>query len=208
MGLKGIIVCFAVALALFAGVVLFAIHRPPKPRGFSGLEFAALTPAASARTPLLARGGALVYQVADDSPADKAEDQARRSGGGDRRRTGAVGAPGLRHGARAIAPATVSPSPLYDVTKGEVKPETVSLTFEDAAGAEKDFLGASAAHPGARIFPAAHAGRQCVLVAAHPARAHHPPAGADGTGGRGLQRLCAGGMAGRGASRPTIRCFM
>src|SRR6202012_6157365 len=72
MGFKGIVLSFAVALALFAGAVLYAIHRPPRPRGFSGLEFAALTQAASARTPLLPRGGALVFQVADDSPADKA----------------------------------------------------------------------------------------------------------------------------------------
>ena len=51
-----------------------------RPRGFSGLEFAALTPAAAARTPLLTSGGALVFAVAPDSPADKAEDQAGRSG--------------------------------------------------------------------------------------------------------------------------------
>ena len=43
-----------------------------KPHGFSGLNFAALTPAAAARTPLLGRGGAQVFAVADDSPADKA----------------------------------------------------------------------------------------------------------------------------------------
>ena len=73
MGLKGIILSFAVALVLFSGAVLFAIHRPSKPRGFSGLEFAQLTQAASARTPLLLKGGALVYRVADDSPAGKAE---------------------------------------------------------------------------------------------------------------------------------------
>src|ERR1700704_5863533 len=69
---KGIAGFVAIALALFAGVVLYAVHRGPKPRGFSGLQFAALTPAAAARTPLLLRGGALVLQVADDSPADKA----------------------------------------------------------------------------------------------------------------------------------------
>ncbi len=61
------------ALALFAGAVLVCHSSPARLRGFSGLEFAPLTPAASARTPLLAKGGALVFQVADDSPADKAK---------------------------------------------------------------------------------------------------------------------------------------
>src|ERR1041385_1789104 len=69
---KGIAVSFAVALALFAGVVFYAVHRAPKPLGFSGLQFAPLTPAAASRTPLLARG-ALVRQVMEDSPAEKAK---------------------------------------------------------------------------------------------------------------------------------------
>src|SRR5271170_908353 len=127
-----------VALVLFAGAVLYAIHRPPKPRGFSGLEFAALTQAASARTPLLAKGGALVFQVADDSPADRvkikpgevvaaidgepvqsarqASDMVRRHRAGDH--------------------VTFT---LYDVTEGEVKPQTVSLTFEDQPVSRKSF---------------------------------------------------------------------
>src|SRR2546423_12479950 len=70
---KGIAVSVAIALALFAGAVRYAVHRPSKPAGFSGLQFAPLTPAAAARTPLLGRGGALVQQVMDDSPAEKAK---------------------------------------------------------------------------------------------------------------------------------------
>src|SRR5678816_535337 len=73
MGGKGILVAVVVALALFAGAVVYAVHRGPTPRGFSGLQFAALTPSASARTPLLERGGALIQQVMDESPAAKAK---------------------------------------------------------------------------------------------------------------------------------------
>src|SRR5262249_50626237 len=58
--------------ALFAGVVWLSTTRPWKPRGYLGLEFAAMTPAANARTPLLPRGGALVLDVAADSAAAKA----------------------------------------------------------------------------------------------------------------------------------------
>lgn len=138
MDFKGIAVCFAVALALFAGAVLYAVHRPSKPRGYSGLEFAALTRAASARTPLLNHGGALIFQVAEDSPADKAKikpgevlaaidgvkilsaDQAsdivRRHAAGDR---------------MALT--------LYDVTQGEVKPHTVSLDIESPPVPQKTF---------------------------------------------------------------------
>ena len=62
----------AAAIALFAGVVRLSIDRPWKPQGYSGLEFAALTPAANARTPYLERGGALVSKVAENSAAARA----------------------------------------------------------------------------------------------------------------------------------------
>jgi hypothetical protein len=138
MGFKNIAVCFVVALALFAGAVFYAVHRPPKSRGFSGLEFASLTPAASARTPLLARGGALVFQVADDSPAGKArikpgevvaaiDGQAVQS---------ARQASDMIRAHEAGDHVTFT---LYDVTKGEVKPQTVSLTFEDQPVPKKTF---------------------------------------------------------------------
>ena len=130
MGFKGIAVSFAVALALFAGAVLYAIHSPPKLHGFSGLEFAPLTPAASARTPLLDKGGALVFHVADHSPADKADIKPGEV-------VAAIdGEPILsaRQASdlvRAHRPGDRVSFTLYDVTRGEVKPETVSLTFEN-----------------------------------------------------------------------------
>lgn len=138
MGFKSIIVSFAVALALFSGAVLFAIHRPPRSRGFSGLEFAQLTQAASARTPLLAKGGALVFQVADDSPADKADIKQGEV-------VSAIdGEPILsaRQASdmvRTHAAGDHVSFTLYDVTKGEVKPQTVSLTFEDQPVPKKTF---------------------------------------------------------------------
>ncbi len=138
MGFKGIVVSFAVALALFAGAVLYAIHRPPRLHGFSGLEFAPLTQAASARTPLLAKGGALVFQVADDSPAHKAEIKPGEV-------VAAIdGEPILsaRQASdlvRAHRAGDRVSFTLFDVTKGEVKPETVSLTFEGQPVPKKTF---------------------------------------------------------------------
>jgi hypothetical protein len=138
MGFKGIAVSFAVALALFAGAVLYAIHRPPRLHGFSGLEFAPLTQAASARTPLLAKGGALVFQVADDSPANKAEIKPGEV-------VAAIdGEPILsaRQASdlvRAHRAGDRVSFTLFDVTKGEVKPQTVSLTFEGQPVPKKTF---------------------------------------------------------------------
>src|SRR5215469_184341 len=134
----GIGISAVVALALFAGAVLYAIHRPPRLHGFSGLEFAPLTEAASARTPLLAKGGALVFQVADESPADRAEI-----------RPGEVvaaidGQPILsaRQASdlvRAHRPGDHVRFTLFNVTRGEVKPETVSLVFESQPVPKKKF---------------------------------------------------------------------
>jgi hypothetical protein len=138
MGWKGIAVSFAAALALFACAVLYAVQRVPRPRGFSGLQFAALTAAAAARTPLLERSGALVQLVAVDSPAEKAKieagmvvaaidgtpvtsarqasDMIRRRAAGDR--------------------ITLT---LYDITHGEVHPHDVSLVFDAAPPVGKKF---------------------------------------------------------------------
>lgn len=134
----GIGVSALVALALFAGAVLYAIHRPPRLHGFSGLEFAPLTKAASARTPLLVKGGALVFQVADESPADKAEIKPGEV-------VAAIdGQPILsaRQASdlvRAHRPGDHVSFTLYDVTKGELKPETVSLIFESQPVPKKKF---------------------------------------------------------------------
>jgi hypothetical protein len=57
--------------AAIAGVIWY-VHPPSKPRGYSGLEFSVMTPAAAARAPLLTSRGALIVAVAADSPADKA----------------------------------------------------------------------------------------------------------------------------------------
>src|SRR5665213_55447 len=160
MGLKGIAICFVVALALVAGAVFYAVHRGPKPRGFSGLEFAALTPAAAARTPLLTRGGALVLQVAADSPADKAKikpgevvaaiDGAKIASA--RQASDMV---------RSHAAGDRITLTLYDITKGEVHPENASLTFDAAPPVTKTF----SVHPPRTLakeffyppFPAANA---------------------------------------------------
>src|SRR5262245_25659951 len=65
-------------LGVFAIVVLGAlgvawwVARPLAPRGYSGIEFAQVTEAAAARTPLLSTRGALVMAVAEKSPAAEA----------------------------------------------------------------------------------------------------------------------------------------
>jgi hypothetical protein len=156
----GIGIVFAVALALFAGAVLYAIHRVPKPRGFSGLQFAALTPASSARTPLLARGGALVLAVLDDSPADKAgikpgEVLAAIDG------TQIASARQASDMVRSHRAGDRISLMLYDVTKGEVHPDIVVLTFDAAPPVGKSF----SVHPPRTLakevfnlpFPAANA---------------------------------------------------
>lgn len=129
-GWSGIVLSVLAALALFAGAVLYAVHRAPAPRGFSGLTFQPLTAGASARTPMLAKG-AEIADVMDGSPAARAgvkpgevvaaidgttiqsarqaSDLVRRHAGGDR--------------------ITLT---LYDVTQGEVKPQDVTVTIADA----------------------------------------------------------------------------
>lgn len=138
MGWKGIAVSFAVALALFAGAVLYAVHRASRPRGFSGLEFAALTPAAASRTPLLRRGGALVYQVIDDSPADKVKIEpgmvvAAIDGVPV---ASARQASDLVRARKAGERITLT---LYDITQGEVHPQTVSLVVGASPPVSKTF---------------------------------------------------------------------
>jgi len=157
---KGIAVSFAVALVLFVAAVQYAIHRGPKPRGFSGLEFASLTPSAAARTPLLLRGGALVLQVADDSPADKAkitpgEVVAAIDG------AKIVSARQASDLVRSHAAGDRITLTLYDITKGELHPQDVSLVFDAAPPVSKTF----SVHPPRTLakeffyppFPAANA---------------------------------------------------
>ncbi|HEY0265593.1 MAG TPA: PDZ domain-containing protein, partial [Rhizomicrobium sp.] len=105
---------------------------------WSGLEFAALTPAASARTPLLVRGGAVVFDAAADSPAAKAgikpgEVVAAIDG---KLITSARQASEIVRGKQAGDAITLT---LYDVTQGEVKPQNVRLVFDAAPPVSKKF---------------------------------------------------------------------
>ena len=61
-----------IAVALGALAVAWLMARPPEPLGYSGLEFARVTGSAAARAPLLSTHGALIVDVAADSPADRA----------------------------------------------------------------------------------------------------------------------------------------
>lgn len=137
-GWLGIALAVAVAILLFAGAVLYSVHHVMKPRGFSGLEFAAMTPAANARTPFLVKGGALIADVMDDSPAAKAglkpgavvaaidgRPVASARDAADRIRAG-----------RAGERVTLT---VYDVTEGEVKPRDVGITFDAAPPVGKSF---------------------------------------------------------------------
>jgi len=157
---KSIAISVAIALALFAGAVLYAVHRAPAPRGFSGLQFAALTPGAAARTPLLKRGGALIQQVLDDSPADKAKIEpgmvvAAING------TPITSARQASDMIRARAAGDQVILTLYDITQGEVKPQNVSLKVEEEPLPTKKF----SVHPPRTLakeifyppFPAANA---------------------------------------------------
>lgn len=138
LGGKGVLFSVTVGLAVFAGAVLYAIHQTPKPEGFSGLQFAPLTPAAAARTPLLERGGALVHHVMADSPAEKAKivpgvvvaaidgtaiASARQAS--DVIRT-------YKAGARATLT-------IYDIAQGEVRPQRVLLVFDAEPPSGKNF---------------------------------------------------------------------
>jgi hypothetical protein len=131
-GWKGIVLSIAVALALFAGAVLYAIHSAPAPQGFSGLEFDTLTPAASARTPMLKRGGVLVKSVMADSPAARAgivPGEVVSAIDGTLVLTARQASDLVRAG-RAEERITFT---LYDITKGEVRPRDVTLTFDAKA---------------------------------------------------------------------------
>jgi hypothetical protein len=128
---RGLAVIIAIAAIVFAGVVWRATHLAPKARGFSGLQFAPLTAAAAARTPLMDEGGAMVFAVMPGSPAEKArikpgEVVAAIDGAAI---TSARQASDLVRAKAAGENATLT---VYDTTKGEVHPEQVSMTFDAA----------------------------------------------------------------------------
>jgi hypothetical protein len=119
----------ACAGALFAGVVWLSVARPWKPHGYLGLEFAALTPAASARTPLLTQGGALVSEVRSDSAAARAgikqgEVAAAIDG---TPIASARQASDIIRGHKAGDRIQIT---LFDITEGEIHPHKVVLAFE------------------------------------------------------------------------------
>jgi hypothetical protein len=159
-GWKDIALASVAGAALFVGAVFYAVHRPPKPQGFSGLTFAPLTPAAAHRTPTLGLGGAQVFAVTDNSPADKAgikPDEVVAAIDGTRI-TSARQAASLIRAGKAGDHVTLT---VYDITQGEVKPRAVSLTFEDEPVPKKKF----SVHPPRTLakeffyppFPAANA---------------------------------------------------
>jgi PDZ domain len=135
MARLGILLALGVAAAI-AGVIWY-VHPPSKPRGYAGLEFSVMTPAAAARAPLLTSRGALIYAVAAGSPADKAgihagdvvaaidgiaivsPDQA----------AGIVRAHG--EGDRVVFT-------LFDETTGEIHPKDVAVTFLGEKPASKN----------------------------------------------------------------------
>ena len=125
-----------VVVALGAFGVARLIARPPDPKGYSGLEFTRVTGAAASRAPLLTTRGALVLEVADDSPASRA---GIRPGAvvaliDGKKITSADQASGIirRHqaGDRIILT-------LFDEARGRVHPRDVPLTFDAAPPVSK-----------------------------------------------------------------------
>jgi hypothetical protein len=124
----GPLAAIAIGTLLFSGAVLYAIHRAPTPQGYSGIEFAPMSAAAEARTPLLRSGGALVGQVDAKSPAALAgikADEVVAAIDGRRIASVSQAARLMRHAA-AGARMTLT---LYDITQGEVRPRDVTITL-------------------------------------------------------------------------------
>jgi hypothetical protein len=126
----------AAGALLFAGAVLYAVHRVPAAQGYSGIEFAPMSAAAEARTPLLRSGGVLIGQVDAKSPAAQAgikmgEVVSKIDG---HAIASIVQAARLMRRASAGAHMTLT---LYDITQGEVRPREVAITLTAEPGLEK-----------------------------------------------------------------------
>ncbi|MBV9550321.1 MAG: PDZ domain-containing protein [Alphaproteobacteria bacterium] len=117
----------AAAILLFAGAVWYSQASPSPPQGYSGLQFAAMTAADAARTPLLAQGAAIL-DVDPDSPAARAgilpgevvaaiDGKAVRSA-----RQAAETMSDYHVGRNAVLT-------LYDAADGEVKPHSVGIVL-------------------------------------------------------------------------------
>jgi len=127
---KVIALTVAAAAVLFAGVVSYAVHRAARPQGYSGLELAPMTAAASARTPLLARGGVLVHAVATDSPAALAgikPGEVISAIDGDAVLTARQAADRIK----AVKAGSSLDLTLFDAASGDIKPRTVTLLFTE-----------------------------------------------------------------------------
>jgi hypothetical protein len=127
-------VVFAVALG--AGGVAWWVARPPAPQGYSGIRFARVTAAAAARAPLLATRGALIEDVAEESPAARA---GIKPGAVVSRIDGIVITSARQasdlvrsHGASDQVRFT-----LFDEGRSAVKPRTVTVTFDKAPPVSK-----------------------------------------------------------------------
>jgi len=122
-------VLFAIALGALG--VAWLVARPPEPRGYSGLEFTRVTGAAAARAPLLSTHGALVEDVAADSPAARA---------GIKPGTVVVAVDGVTITSARQASGIVRRHKkgdrvrfvLFDETKSAIHPKTVDLVFDAA----------------------------------------------------------------------------
>jgi hypothetical protein len=119
-----------------AGLVAWLIARPSAPRGYSGIEFAQVTGAAASRAPLLAARGALVQQVADESPAAQAGIKAgavvAAIDGVSITSARQAAAIVRRHGAGDRVIFT-----LFDEAIGTIHPKKVAVTFDAAAPENK-----------------------------------------------------------------------
>jgi hypothetical protein len=117
------------------GVALL-IARPPDPEGYCGLQFTQVTEAAASRAPLLATRGALVLDVADDSPAGRAGIRpgvvVAKIDGEDIRSARQASEIVRRHraGDRVILT-------LFDEPRGRVRPKDVPLVFDAAPPANE-----------------------------------------------------------------------
>jgi hypothetical protein len=121
--------------AVIAGVIWY-VKPPMKPRGYAGVEFAVMTPAAAARAPLLKTRGALILQVDADSPAANAglhagEVVAAIDG------TPIISADQAAGMVRAHRQGDPAVFELFDEARGEIHSKSVTVVFAGEAPAGK-----------------------------------------------------------------------
>jgi hypothetical protein len=121
-----VLVTLGVAAAV-AGVA-FYVAPPMEPRGYAGVEFSGMTPAAAARAPLLTSHGAFIYQVDENSPAAKAGLHAGEVAAfiDGTPINSADQAAGIVRAHRQGDRATFT---VFDETKGDIHPQDVAVTF-------------------------------------------------------------------------------